>query len=154
MHEVIFAVMPYQWLVLISTQYHYHHYLHHLTPIILFNSIGGGALPCVFSYILNNSPEKSRYSLVADTDAVVVKNHWDNHLRHTLDEYCVAGINPRPSLNAVEWNWVGFKTDVYRNKKKGYKYSHESVIKDVEQNITGFADWGQWWEMRAAVGGW
>jgi hypothetical protein len=113
-------------------------------------SIGGGALPCVFSFVLNNTPKDSVNTVLADTDAIVVKNHWDSFIRHTLKEHCVAGISPRPSLGAVEWNWISFKSDAFRNKKE---YTDHSIMADIRENIPNFKDWGQWWEFRAKMGG-
>jgi hypothetical protein len=110
---------------------------------IYIYSVGGGALPCVFSFVLNNTPEDSIYTVLADTDAIIVKPHWDTFLRATLkEEYCMAGINPRASLGAVEWNWISFKSAVYRNTTK--KYEANSIVTEAYA-IPGFKDWGEWW---------
>ena len=119
-------------------------------PLTLSYSSGGGALPCVFSFVLNNTPRDSVYTVIADSDAVVVKPHWDTFVRRALQEHCLAGINPRPWLNAVEWNWISFKSDVYRNITS---YTSVSIEKDIS-SMVGFQDWGQWWELRAKMGGW
>jgi hypothetical protein len=117
---------------------------------LLYFRIGGGALPCVFSYVLNNTPQNSVYTLIADTDAIVVKNHWDTFIVRTLKEYCIAGINPRAALGAVEWNWLSFQSSVFRGTRT---YDTDSIMKDVA-TIKAFQDWGQWWELIAKAGGW
>ena len=100
--------------------------------------------------MLNNTPEDSAYTVLADTDAIVVKYHWDSFLRQTLSEYCLAGINPRTELGAVEWNWLSFQSSALRDSQK---YTDASIMKDLK-NITDFKDWGQWWEMKAQMHGW
>jgi hypothetical protein len=118
--------------------------------LLVTGSIGGSALPCVFSFVLNNTPKDSVYTVLADTDAIVVKNRWDSFIRRILkEEYCMAGINPRASLGAVEWNWISFKSEAFRSKK----YDYGSLVKEAYA-IPDFKDWGQWWELQAQQGGW
>lgn len=111
--------------------------------------VGGSALPCVFSHVLNNTPQDSTITVLADTDAIVVKHHWDSFVRQTLEEYCMAGINPRASLGAVEWNWLSFQSSALRDSQN---YTGTSIVKDMVK-ITNFKDWGQWWEMKAEMHG-
>mmetsp|Transcript_28745 Transcript_28745/g.53491 ORF Transcript_28745/g.53491 Transcript_28745/m.53491 type:complete len:305 (-) Transcript_28745:195-1109(-) len=111
--------------------------------------VGGSALPCVFSHVLNNTPKESTYTVLADTDAIVVKHHWDSFIRQTLGEYCLAGINPRTSLGAVEWNWLSFQSSALRDSRN---YTDTSIVKEMV-NIKDFKDWGQWWEMKAQMHG-
>ena len=104
--------------------------------LIIAGSLGGGALPCVFSFVLNNTPKESIYTVIADTDAIVVKSRWDTFVRRTLEESCVAGISPRPALGAVEWNWLSFKSAVYRDTRK---YSPQSISKEAKTSPGPFS---------------
>lgn len=91
------------------------------------------------------------YTVIADTDAIITRIHWDSFLRRTLEKHCMAGINPRPALGAVEWNWIAYKSAVHRGS---------ALVTDADSIVTqayaipGFKDWGEWWEMRAKLGGW
>lgn len=100
--------------------------------------IGGAALPFFFNHVQALSErQQTDIVVLADTDAFMLRNNWDNTLRSILEQHSVAGINPRCKsihfYNRTEWNWIAFwQKDFNLSRIRG------------DFHVQKLHDWGEW----------
>ena len=113
-----------------------------------YKGIGGGPLPYVFEWVSRHS--NASITVLADTDAVVLANGWDERLISLYQQkpqLVLAGINPRGDrtdfAGQVEWNWMSYRTSFYRDR----------IRAAFPNNAPSLHDWGHWFTREAKRAG-
>lgn len=108
-------------------------------------AIGGNALPYFFAAVQQHIEAAGplKIAALADTDAFMLRNHWDVALRRVMAANDAAGINPRSEDELFrghpEWNWVAFNVATY---------NMTTVRADFV--LRGLHDWGHWFAITGA----